>query len=212
MLVRVKKRKTTMKAKDKIKKRQLRLKGINGKIRPSAQDVRIAENIVTKGMKKGEALIAAGVPEGSAKSNSAEILARPGVRAAMAMALERADVNLDRVAQVLNEGLSATKIISANLLIVDADGKEELPCKDGFIDATDEARQKEFIRVEDFAVRHKYLETSCKLLDLFPSERTPGNPGDTLPSGEEQSMIAAAEAEASQRNISRYVVVTCERK
>jgi len=63
----------------------------------------------------------------------------------------------------------------------------------------------ELVRVEDFSVRHKYLETSCKLLDLFPREATPGSPD--LPPGEEASLIKQAEEAAGQRDISRYTVI-----
>ncbi len=195
-----------MKKKANKKVRQLRLKGISGiKIKPTEQDIKIAAGLAA-GKKKNEALVEAGVSPENARSNSAEILARPGVRAALAIALDRANVNLDRVATVLNEGLSATRIIEANLLVmVDANGKtkQEFPCKDGYIDATGEGVQKEFVRVEDYAVRHKYLETGIKLLDLLPSE---GKPVGEISPFEEQNMIAAAEAAASQRDITRYTV------
>jgi hypothetical protein len=145
------------------------------------------------------------VTPASARSNSAEIINRPGVRAALAVAMDDAGVTTERIAQVLNEGLSATKIISANLLIADEDGKEELPCTNGYIDATKENSAVELVRVEDFSVRHKYLETSCKLLDLFPREATPGSPD--LPAGEEANLIKQAEEAAGQRDISRYTVI-----
>lgn len=192
------------KAKKKQIKRQLRLKGINPAVKPTEQDVKIAQNLAA-GMKKGEALIAAGISPENARSNSAEIIGRPGVRAALALALDEAGVGLTRIAQVLNEGLSATKIISANLLVTDENGKEELPCTNGFVDATAESAAKEFIRVEDFSVRHKYLETSCKLLDLFPREAAPGSPD--LPPDEEMNLIKQAEAAVGQRDISRYTVI-----
>lgn len=132
----------------------------------------IAKNLA-EGKKKGEALIAAGVSPASARSNSAEILARPGVRAALATALDDAGVTTERIAKVLDEGLSATRIMSATLEVLNESDETELPRKDGYIDATqiDEER-KVFVRVEDFAVRHKYLDTSCKLLGLFPDEGT----------------------------------------
>ncbi len=193
-----------MKSKKK-KARQLRLKGISGiKIKPTAQDIKIAEGLAA-GKKKNESLVDAGVSPENARSNSAELLARPGVRAALSEALDKANVNIDRVAQALNEGLSATKIISANLLVIAEDGKEELPVKDGYIDATDEAKQKEFIRVEDFAVRHKYLETSIKLLDLFPAEGSVITE-ERVTISEERNLIDQAESEAAKRDISRYMV------
>ena len=192
-----------MKKKAKKKARQLRLKGISGiKIKPTEQDIKIAAGLAA-GKKKNEALTDAGVSPENARSNSAELLGRPGVRAALAEALDKASVNIDRVAQALNEGLSATKIISANLLVIAEDGKEVLPIKDGYIDATDEAKQKEFIRVEDFAVRHKYLETSIKL--LFPAEGSVITE-ERVTISEERNLIDQAEAKAAKRDISRYMV------
>lgn len=190
------------KAQKKKTAKQLRLKGINPKVRPTKRDVAIAEGLAA-GMKKGEALVAAGFAPATARANSAEIIGRPGVRAALAMALDRADVGVDRVAQALNEGLAATKVISANLLMV-AEG-DELP---EVIDATqdDATKQRAFIRVEDFSVRHKYLETSCKLLDLFPATGQQQG-GPDLPPDEELDMIKKAEAAVGQRDISRYTVI-----
>jgi hypothetical protein len=198
-----------VKAKKKKIKKQLRLKGINGKVKPSPQDLLIAKNLA-EGKKKGEALKLAGVSPASARSNSAEILARPGVRAALAMTLEDAGITTKRIAECLNEGLSATKIISANLLVLNAGEEKEMPCVNGFIDATakeseDEGSEKTLIRVEDFAVRHKYLETSCKLLDLFPREGSVVTE-ERVTVTEERNLIDQAEGEAGKRDISRYMV------
>lgn len=158
-------------SKTKKKSRQMRLKGINGKVRPTPQELLIAKNLA-EGKKKGEALIAAGVSPASARSNSAEILARPGVRAALAVALDDAGITTERIAKKLDEGLDATKIISANLIVVGEDGKQELPIKNGYVDATEESKRIELVLVKDFQTRHRYLETSCKLMGLFPDEGT----------------------------------------
>lgn len=197
------------KSKKKKIKKQLRLKGINGKIKPTAQDVRIAKELVKPGVKKGEALIAAGIPPLSARSNSAEIIARPGVQAALVMAMEEAGVTTQRIAGCVNDGLSATKIVSVNLLVLD---KDELPRKDGFVDATKDEPliERAFVRVEDYAVRHSYVRTAAELLDLFPAkEQAPGSPD--LPPSEEKNLIEQAEKAAGSRDISRYTVIREQR-
>jgi hypothetical protein len=199
---------SVMKAKKKKIKKQLRLKGINGKIKPSAQDIRIAQELIKPGVKKAKALEAAGIPPGSARSNSAEICSRPGVRAALAMAMEEAGVTTTKIATVLNEGLAATKIMSVNLLVLE---KDTLPRKDGIIDATTEEPQieKAFVRVEDYPTRHSYLRTASELLDLFPAKDAPGSP-DIAPS-EERNLIEQAEKAAEGRDISRYTVIREQR-
>ena len=188
------------KKKAKKKKAQLRLRGISGKIKPTAQDFLIAKKIIVDGKKKGEALVEAGFSPGTVRGNSGEILRKPGVRAAMAIVMIEAGIDEELIARKLNEGMNATKIISANLLMLGDSGKP-----DDVIDATAIAgaeREKAFIRVEDFQVRHKYLETSCKLLDLFPRDGSPAGGG--MDPGEEQNLIAKAEADAAKRNYERY--------
>lgn len=177
---------------------QQRLKGITGKVKPSPQDLLIAKNLA-EGKKKGEALIGAGVSPGNAKSNSAEILARPGVQAAIKLTMQGAGITTELIAQKLREGLSATKVISANLLLLSSDRPDEI------IDATviaESDREKALIRVEDFPVRHRYLETSCKLLDLFP--RDGSGPQGGMDPAEEHNLIAQAEQEAGKHDTSRY--------
>lgn len=193
------------KAKKKRQQRQLRLKGIGGKIRPTPQDILIARALAS-GAKKGKACMAGGVSEKSAAKNSAEILAKPGVRAALAMAMDEAGVTTERIAQSLNEGLGATKVISANLLVLGKADKIE----SGIIDATEGSPASQaFVRVEDYPTRHRYLETGCKLLDLFPRDGAPGGPD--LDPAEEANLIRQAEAAVGNRDISRYTVIR-ERK
>jgi len=187
------------------KPRQIPLKGIKGKIKPTAQQLLIAKGLV-EGKKKGAALIGAGVPKGSARSNSALILGKPGIQVALKQTLQDAGVTTKRIAEVLNEGLSATKVIVANLLVIGKDGSD-LPDKNGdILDGTETtAESKQFIRVEDFAVRHKYLETSCKLLDLFPTEGSVTTE-ERVTVSEEKNLIDQAEESVGKRNISRYMV------
>lgn len=192
---------TMNKAKRKKQQKQLKLKGISAKIKPTPQDVLIAKNLVAAGMRRGKALVAAGVSPKSAAKNSAEYCNRPGVRAALAMALEEAGVTIETVAEKLDEGMRATKVISANLLVLGKADKIE----GGIIDATEDSKASSaFVRVEDFPTRHKYLETSCKLLDLYPREQ---DPGGGLPPDEELGIIERAEQAAGTRDISRYTVI-----
>jgi len=198
-------KKETKKKKAK-KPRQIPLKGISGKVKPTPQQLLIAKGLV-EGKKKGEALVGAGVSPANARSNSAEILSQPGVKVAVRQVLQEAGVTPEKLGKVLNEGLAATKVISANLLVL---GKEdsEVPCVDGFLDTTKmepAEQEKIFIRVEDFPTRHRYLETGLKLLEMVPTEKTPGAPD--LQPGEELNMIAQAEAEAAKRDITKFTVI-----
>ena len=193
--------------------KQIPLKGITGKVKPSVQDMLIAKGLA-EGKKKGEALVAAGVSPKNARSNSREILGRPGVQAALNKTLRKAGITTERIAEVLAQGLAATKVISANMLVVASETggpEKEKPCKDGYIlDATEAAdteaaETRVFVRVEDFAVRHKYLETSIDLLDLTPKQDSLITE-ERVTMTEEENLIDQAERSAGTRNTARYMV------
>ena len=67
--------------------------------------------------------------------------------------------------QVLNEGLNATKTIS----VIPLKAKE---AKDNSTDLPDaNSKNIEFVDVDDYAVRHKYLDTALKLKNKYPTEK-----------------------------------------
>lgn len=70
--------------------------------------------------------------------------------------LEKSGVSDRLLAKKLKEGLDATKPISCNVYIKDLAGNElELKAADGL--------SKDFIDIEDYSTRHKYVVTSLEL-------------------------------------------------
>lgn len=64
----------------------------------------------------------------------------------------------------LNEGLQATKVISANIVQIKSDDPT-VKQKEAH------SKTQDFVDVEDYAVRHKYLETALKLKNKFPDSK-----------------------------------------
>lgn len=146
---------------------QKKLKGLSGiPVKPTARQIKIAEGMA-KGLTKKQALLEAGVSEANARSNSAELTSEPGVLKALDIAFEKANVNLDRIAMTIDEGLSAKKVISAVVLTYKP--KKDQP---DVIDAAalDDV-SKRFIEVADHAVRHQFVRTASELMDLFPAKK-----------------------------------------
>ena len=67
--------------------------------------------------------------------------------------------------QVLNEGLKATKVVS----VIPFKPKEAQPNSPDLPDAT--SKNIEFVDVEDYPTRHKYLDTALKLKNKYPTEK-----------------------------------------
>jgi len=65
----------------------------------------------------------------------------------------------------LNEGLEAKKVIS----VIPMKAKEAQPNSTDLPDAN--SRNIDFVDVEDYAVRHKYLDTALKLKGSYPTEK-----------------------------------------
>lgn len=70
----------------------------------------------------------------------------------------------DLLKQTLLEGLQATRVISATVMIKSDDPKVKTK--------TATARDIDFIDVPDHAVRHKFLDTAIKLKDHYPEEKS----------------------------------------
>jgi len=67
--------------------------------------------------------------------------------------------------QKLNEGLEATKVVS----VIPMKPKEAQPNSPDLPDAT--SKNVEFIDVEDYPTRHKYLDMAYKLKNKYPTEK-----------------------------------------
>lgn len=112
------------------------------------QELTIRQHKFVRGYLEGKPMVRAATEAGYAPSTAArgaaELMRSPKVRSAIHQALEDADVTGDHLASVLREGLDATKIITS--------------IEDGVAAS---------LEVEDWAVRHRYLELACKLLGAF---------------------------------------------
>jgi hypothetical protein len=66
--------------------------------------------------------------------------------------MEEKGLSDEKLMRTLEDGLNATKVISCNVVALD---------KEGMKDA--DSMTKDFVDVDDFPTRHKYLETALKL-------------------------------------------------
>lgn len=106
-----------------------------------------------------DALIDAGYADSTADKAPSRILGNSRVKEAIADIMDRQGISDDCLVHVLKEGLQAKKVISAMVI-------KSSP--DGIADEEDEMKEadsmtKDFVEVDDYAVRHKYLETGLKL-------------------------------------------------
>ena len=125
------------------KKGQISLKGISGiPVQPTEQQIKIAEGLA-KGLSKKDALMQAGISESNARSNSADLTQEPGVRKALGIALEKAKVGIDNIAQAIRAGYSATRPVVLKSKIND---------------------------YPDYAERRQTARFHAELIDLFPQD------------------------------------------
>lgn len=161
------------------KKGQIPLKGISGiAIKPTVQDIKIAEGLA-KGLGKIEALKEAGIAETNARSNSATLTNTPGVNKALQEALGRAQVGIDRIAQTIDEGLNATKVVTVT-------------------------KNNEVVLFPDYPERRQTARFASELMGLMVKDGPAGNGMDPE---EEGALIASAEAKAQQRDVTKFVVI-----
>lgn len=90
--------------------------------------------------------------------------------------LKKVDISIDELLEMmgttdaylnqkLNEGLEATKVVS----VIPMKPKEAQPNSPDLPDAT--SKNVEFIDVEDYPTRHKYLDMAYKLKNRYPTEK-----------------------------------------
>lgn len=125
-----------------------------------AGGLNIRERNFVKGLIKGltptEAMRQAGYAETTAMHKQSEKLAKVGD--VLQAELEKVGLDETYLAHKLKEGCEATKQISCNVII---NGHLSANEQDAMKPAHE--MTKDFVEVEDFAVRHKYVETSLKL-------------------------------------------------
>lgn len=106
-----------------------------------------------------DAMLGAGYAESTVSDHPGDILGKTRVKEAIKDIMDRQGITDDRLVTVLGEGLKATKVISAMVI---------KGSPDGIADEEDEMKEadsmtKDFVEVDDFMARHKYLETGLKL-------------------------------------------------
>ena len=113
-----------------------------------AKELTIRQHKFVRGYLEGKPMVRAATEAGYAPSTAArgaaELMRSPKVRSAIHEALEEAGVTGESLADVLREGLDATKVISY--------------IEDG---------SPTCVEVEDWAVRYRFLELACKLMGAF---------------------------------------------
>lgn len=112
-----------------------------------------------------EAAITAGYSPRSAKSIASETLKRPSVAAYLWRLMNKKGLTDDCLLDELKAGLSANKVISA--VVIKGKGDASVHTSDA-----DEGTN-DFIEVEDWGNRHKYLETALKLKGHLGVEAVP---------------------------------------
>lgn len=163
----------TTKTKKENPKKRAAAKAPKGKVgRPQ---LNIRERKFIKGLMEGlsaaEAMRQAGYAESTAVAKQAEKLAKVGETIQDLM--EKRGLTDDRLLETLEEGLVATKVISAIVI----KGKDGDPAdeRDGMKDA--HSLTRDFVDVEDYPTRHRYMETGLKLKGyLMKQDLTLGNP------------------------------------
>lgn len=105
---------------------------------------------ILEGMTPTAAMRAAGYAKTTANVKQGQKLEK--VRESLQELMDRKGISDDCLLNALAEGLKATKNISCNVII---------KTKDGMKDA--DSMTKDFVEVEDFPTRHRYLETGLKL-------------------------------------------------
>lgn len=92
----------------------------------------------------------AGFAKSTANRKAADKMAElaPTIQALM----EKRGLTDDRLLDVLDRGLEATKVISCNIIAIGGEGMKDA-----------DSMTKDFVDVPDFATQHKYLDTGLKL-------------------------------------------------
>jgi DNA-binding CsgD family transcriptional regulator len=103
---------------------------------------------ILKGKSASQAMRDAGYSPNTAKAMQKQTLAKIGI----AELMEKKGLTDDRLLDVMIDGLKATKVISCNVIAKDGEGMADA-----------NSMTKDFVDTEDYAVRHKYMETGLKL-------------------------------------------------
>ncbi len=124
----------------------------------------IRERKLIKGLAAGltptEAMRQAGYSENTAKGKAGQKVAESRIQASIQEMMEERGLTKNKLLCKLEQGLEATKVISANVVA---------PSGEGMSDA--HGTTKDFIEVPDFATQHKFLDTALKVGNYYPAEK-----------------------------------------
>lgn len=135
--------------------------------RPTAKQRKLIEQIpaIVSGKKtKKAALLEAGYSENVADKQAEEVLGSAGVRDVLLKAMDKAGATIEKVAQAIGEGLTATKMHGVGGMMMSFDKGKDDKMKPSGIGHTE-------IEVPDFATRHKYVVTALEVRDAFPTKK-----------------------------------------
>jgi len=126
----------------------------------SFRERRLIKNLQDPNCKSlSEAMRASGYAESTIRDHPGRIVGNSRVKEAITEIMDRQGITDDRLVEVLGQGLGATKVISA--MVIKGDPSSIADEKDGMKEA--DSMTKDFIEVDDYMARHKYLETGLKL-------------------------------------------------
>ena len=126
----------------------------------SLRERRLIKNLQNPTCKSlSEAMRNAGYAESTIRDHPGRIVGNSRVNEAIKDIMDRQGITDDRLVTVLSEGLQAKKVISAMVMKSSPNGIADE--EDGMKDA--DGLTKDFVEVDDFMARHKYLETGLKL-------------------------------------------------
>jgi|WetSurMetagenome_2_1015567.scaffolds.fasta_scaffold957761_1 hypothetical protein len=139
--------------------------------KPAKKKLSIRERKFIKGLIEGKspskAMVDAGYTQYTAWAKAKEKVKEVQVSETIQALMEKRGISDDRLTEVLEKGLEATKVISALIIAKDGEGMKDA-----------NSMTRDFVDVEDYAIRHKYLETGLKLKGHLRDkiDLTHGNP------------------------------------
>jgi phage terminase small subunit len=151
-----------MTKKTEAKNEEKRKRGQKAKDAKGKKIVTVRERKVIKSILEGktptQAMRDAGYSETTARCKSVKKVEE--LKPTIEELMEKMGITDERLLDTLNRGLDATKVISANVIARDGEGMADA-----------HSMTKDFVDVEDFAVRHKYMETGLKLKGKLTEKR-----------------------------------------
>jgi|GEM_PF-3991384 len=115
---------------------------------------------LSQGMTQKDAAILAGYSRKSADSLASQTLKNPKVQRAFAQILESHGVTDEKLSSTIAEGLEATKVISCNVIVPNAEGMKDA-----------NSMTRDFVDVPDWIARHRFTDTAIKVKGGYLAEK-----------------------------------------